>query len=130
MITLEDRWRRIARIELAGPIDPDVQAVVMLGGPYPETRNSWLRFVSELDPLASRWLSWAFETYRITPRVHAWGLNCQHPDAKLFDVPGDETTCLVCRLLNELEVVPAMPSIEAMGDLYPELDWLRVEVAR
>lgn len=130
MIPFQSRWQRIAAIERVAGISQEQQTVIMLGGPYPETRNSWLELVADLDPLAGRWLAWAFEAYRITPRVHAQILNCQHPDARLFDQVPHRVTCLSCRILNDLEVVAPLPSLDAMGDVTLNLEWLRLEVAQ
>lgn len=129
MLAIEQRWRAVQQLD---PIDidisRDVQAVLMLGGPYPETRNTWLELIDKLDPLAARWLAWAFEAYRITPRTHARKITCGHPQGTLFSLDPQRITCHWCRYLQDLEVVTPLPSLEAMGDLVAELGWLRLEL--
>ena len=127
MIALTERWRAVQQLDRIDiELDPDTQAMLMLGGPYPETRNTWLELVGDLDPLAARWLAWAFEAYRITPRTHAWRDSCGHPRAENFSHDPQRITCYSCRFLQDLEVVMPMPSLETMGDLVPNLGWLRV----
>lgn len=127
MTAIARRWRAVQQLEhVDPPVSSDHQAVLMLGGPYPETRNTWVDFVHDLDPLASRWLAWAFEAYRITPRTHGQVTTCGHPEAKLYSWDPVRVTCLSCRFLQDLEIVAPLPSLEVMGDLVPDLSWLRV----
>lgn len=113
-------WQILKELEV--PAITEAQTVLQVGGPYPETRANWLRLVRDLDPLAARWLDWAFEAHRITPRIHivqADGQHrCFHPEARLLTRDPLVATCAVCRYVDDIDWVQPVPSVFEMGDVW------------